>query len=48
MSEKKRRRGRIHSTIDGLPEPLKSQFKVNQADTANTYNKLSDWLKGFL
>ena len=46
MSEKKRRRGRVHSTIDDLPEPLKSQFEVKLANPANTYNELSEWLKG--
>ena len=46
MSEKKRRRGRIHSTVDDLPEPLKSQFEVKLANPANTYNELSEWLKG--
>ena len=46
MSEKKRRRGRIHSTIDDLPEPLKSQFEVRLANPANTYNELAEWLKG--
>ena len=46
MSEKKRRRGRIHSTLDDLQEPLKSQFEVKLANPANTYNELSEWLKG--
>ena len=40
MSEKKRRRGRIHSTVDDLPEPLKSQFEVKLANPANTYEEL--------
>lgn len=46
MSEKKRRKGRVHSTIDDLPEPLKSQFEVKLASPANTYSELSEWLKG--
>lgn len=45
MSEKKRRRGRVHSTIDDLPEPLKSRFEIKLTDPANTYSELSEWLK---
>lgn len=45
MSEKKRRRGRVHSTIDELPEPLKSQFEAKLTDPSNTYSDLSGWLK---
>lgn len=44
MSEKKRRRGRVHSTIDDLPEPLKSQFEVKLANGVNTYSEISEWL----
>ena len=45
MSDKKRRRGRIHSSVDDLPEPLKSQFEMKLANPANTYMELSEWLK---
>lgn len=45
MSDKKRRRGRIHSSVDDLPEPLKSQFDMRLANPANTYMELSEWLK---
>ena len=45
MSERKRRKGRVHSTIDDLPEPIKTQFEVKLANPANTYNDLSQWLK---
>ena len=37
MSDKKRRRRRIHSSVDDLPEPLKSQFEMKLANPANTY-----------
>lgn len=45
MSDKKRRRGRVHSMIDDLPEPLKSQFDAKLTNPANTYTDLSEWLK---
>lgn len=45
MSEKKRRRGRVHSTIDDLPEPLKSQFEVKLANPSYSFVELSQWLK---
>lgn len=44
MSEQKRRRTRIHSTIDDLPEPIKSQFDIKLANSANTFTDLSLWL----
>lgn len=45
MSEKKRRRTRIRSTVDDLPAPLKAVFEAKLADTANTYEELAAWLK---
>ena len=45
MSEKKRRKGRVRSTIDGLPEPLKAQFEARLANPAHTYAELSAWLE---
>lgn len=45
MSEKKRRKGRVHSTVDDLPEQLKAQFEMKLADPANTYIEISEWLK---
>lgn len=43
MSE--RRRTRIRSSIDSLPEELRGQLDLKLADTANTYEELAAWLK---
>ena len=45
MSKKERRRTRISSTIDKLPDDIKTELDVRLADTANTYEELSAWLK---
>ena len=36
---------RISSTIDKLPDDIKTELDVRLADTANTYEELSAWLK---
>ena len=45
MSKGERRRTRISSTIDKLPDDIKTELDVRLADTANTYEDLSVWLK---
>ena len=45
MSKGERRRTRISSTIDKLPDDIKTELDVRLADTANTYEDLSAWLK---
>lgn len=46
MSEKgERRRTRVSSTIDKLPDDIKGQLDAKLMDTANTYEELSEWLK---
>ena len=45
MSEQKRRRTRVSSTIDKLPDEIKMELDLRLADTANTYEELSAWLK---
>jgi len=40
-----RRRTRIRSSIDSLPEDLRSRLDLKLADTANTYEELAAWLK---
>lgn len=42
---KPRRRTRISSTIDRLPDDVRTQLDLRLADTANTYEELSVWLK---
>ena len=42
---KPRRRTRISSTIDRLPGDVRTQLDLRLADTANTYEELSSWLK---
>ena len=42
---KPRRRTRISSTIDRLPDDVRTQLDLRLADTANTYEDLSVWLK---
>ena len=45
MSKGERRRTRISSTIDKLPDDIKGQLDVRLADTSNTYEELAAWLK---
>lgn len=45
MSNGERRRTRISSTIDKLPDDIKTELDIRLADTANTYEELSAWLK---
>jgi predicted nucleic acid-binding protein len=45
MSKKERRRTRVSSTIDKLPDDIKGQLDIKLTDTANTYEELSAWLK---
>lgn len=45
MSNGERRRTRVSSTIDRLPDELKVELDVRLADTANTYADLAEWLK---
>jgi len=42
---KTRRRTRISSTVDKLPDDIRTQLDLKLADTANTYEELSGWLK---
>ena len=42
---KERRRTRISSTVDKLPDDIKVQLDVKLSDTANTYEELAKWLK---
>ena len=46
MSKKERRRTRVSSTIDKLPDDIKGQLDLKLTDTANTYAELSVWLEG--
>ncbi|GAA6386440.1 hypothetical protein I310019A7_24310 [Lawsonibacter asaccharolyticus] len=46
MSKQERRRTRISSTIDRLPDDVKMELDLRLSDTANTYEDLSSWLKG--
>lgn len=45
MSKGARRRTRIRSSIDLLPEDVRAELDLRLADTANTYSDLSCWLK---
>jgi sensor domain CHASE-containing protein len=45
MDKKERRRTRISSTIDKLPDEIRRQLDAQLADTANTYEELAQWLK---
>jgi hypothetical protein len=45
MSKKERRRTRVSSTIDKLPDDIKGQLDLKLSDTANTYEELAAWLK---
>lgn len=42
---KERRRTRISSTIDKLPDDIKGQLDIKLADNTNTYEELAAWLK---
>ena len=44
MSKKERRRTRVSSTIDKLPEDIRAQLDVRLTDTSNTYTELALWL----
>ncbi len=43
---KQRARTRVASKIDGLPEGVRLQVDVMLTDMANTYEDISQWLKG--
>lgn len=45
MSKGERRRTRVSSTVDKLPDEIKMELDLRLADTANTYEELSAWLK---
>ncbi len=45
MSKGARRRTRVRSTVDKLPEEVRAELDLRLADTANTYCDLSEWLK---
>lgn len=45
MSEQKRRRTRVSSTIDKLPDEVKVELDRRLTDKTNTYEELSAWLK---
>lgn len=40
-----RRRTRVSSTVDKLPDEIKTELDLRLADTANTYEELAVWLK---
>lgn len=44
--EDKRRRTRVSSTIDKLPDDIKTELDLRLANTANTYVELAAWLTG--
>lgn len=46
MSKGERRRTRISSTVDKLPDDIKGRLDAKLSDTANTYEELAQWLKG--
>ena len=45
MSKSERRRMRVSSTIDKLPDDIMGQLDVKLSDTTNTYEELAAWLK---
>lgn len=45
MSKNERRRTRVSSTIDKLPDDIKGQLDIKLSDTSNTYEELAVWLK---
>lgn len=42
---KARRRTRVSSTVDRLPDEVRAELDLRLSDTANTYSELADWLK---
>ena len=44
-TQKKRRKGRVHSSIDSLPEPVRQQLDLKLSRKLETFIELSDWLK---
>ena len=42
---KERRRTRVSSTVDKLPDDIKGQLDARLTDTSNTYEELAAWLK---
>lgn len=45
MSKTERRRTRVSSTIDRLPDDIRGQLDLKLTDPANTYEELAAWLK---
>lgn len=45
MSKGERRRTRVSSTIDRLPDDIRGQLDLKLTDTVNTYEELAAWLK---
>lgn len=45
MSKGERRRTRVSSTVDKLPDEIKTELDLRLADTANTYEEIAAWLK---
>lgn len=45
MSDNTRRRTRVSSTVDKLPDDIKGQLDMKLADTSNTYEEMAIWLK---
>ena len=45
MSKAERRRTRVSSTIDRLPDDIRGQLDLKLTDPANTFSELSDGLK---
>lgn len=46
MSKAERRRTRVSSTIDRLPDDIRGQLDLKLTDPANTYEELAAWLRG--
>ena len=44
-TQKKRRKGRVPSSIDSLPEPVRQQLDLKLSRKLETFIELSDWLK---
>ena len=42
---KQRRKTRVSSKVDELPEEIRINVDAMLADTSNTYQGISDWLK---
>ena len=45
LMSKERRRTRVNSTINKLPDDIKGQLDLKLSDTSNTYEELAAWLK---